>query len=891
MTTEIDTSTRRRRGLHWRDRRYRVPAWLLVYALGLQLLQQAPQWQAVWRNAAVLIASAAAAWSVRRIFALSVLRRRAAWGCLWAGSVAWVVGQFARLLAFVPGASAEHATYAAGLLLIAAALAFAVGMFFYPDTPPRGQGIRRRQAALMGMLLTAFAVCTIEIAVGPLTHAAPQLSVVFGLAYTVVYIVALFAVVTVFWVNDLQSSKHVFGFMAAAIFSSLAAAPLGLQSGGINESLWVLAGAFLLLAAESEARLGGRSRRGSRRRRTRVLTFFNHVVPGLATVAMLLVLSVGGANAYSQLETLIELPFIVLFALCVVLFQWWSHLTERDLDAAVHARTRELERGEARFRNFLDITPVGVCQVSSGCQLMFANPALAHMLLFDSSEELTTAIVTGSIPGVLVETIEKGCLIPRFIESGDEQIEQQLAARRKDGSSFHAQAYLCRRHDPATGEDAAYCFVVDITEQHLAEEAIEKHLAFVTFVAELSTQLSNMPGSAVDRSIPDSLARLAAFVGVDRAALISLDPAAQKTKILYRYAAKGYEEGAREYGFDQLPWYVNELMAQRTVSVTSRAQWPALAPAEDAAARSMGMRAHLAVPFLSMTNRYFVLAISDFQDRDEWPDYLIHGLRLIGELFASAMIHREQDEQATDLQNDLSHVSRVNTLGELAASLAHEINQPLAGCQSNASAAIRFLKQSPPDLEEIGESLVDIVEDSKRAGDVIKRMRALLKKGVPELSDVDVNLLIEDVFTLLHSQFVGKGVQIDVELGDDLPLVRGDGIQLQQVVLNLLVNGAQAMWTNRPDQPRRLRVRTRLLPDEDRVVVSVSDHGPGVDGPLEKLFEPFFSTKKEGLGMGLAINRTLIEAHGGRLTASRNPERGLTFTFSLPVSGPHGAGV
>jgi two-component system sensor kinase FixL len=128
-------------------------------------------------------------------------------------------------------------------------------------------------------------------------------------------------------------------------------------------------------------------------------------------------------------------------------------------------------------------------------------------------------------------------------------------------------------------------------------------------------------------------------------------------------------------------------------------------------------------------------------------------------------------------------------------------------------------------------------------------------------------------------------------LGDDMPLVRGDGIQLQQVILNLLVNGAQAMWRNRPDQDRLLRIRTRLLPEGDRVAVSVSDHGPGVEGPLEKLFEPFFSTKKEGLGMGLSINRTLIEAHGGRLSASRNDERGLTFTFSLPVAGPGGADI
>jgi len=888
MTTDGTKSNGRAMVALWRRPRFCVPVWLGVYALGLLLIGAHPRGRAVWQNGAILIAFLSAAWSVLRVCGISRGRRRIAWGALAVGVLAWVGGQLARMLSMLSTPLSSWMLHAAILLLIAAAIALAIGIFFYPDTPPRGHGIRRRQVALMGMLLTAFSVCTIEVAVGPLTHAVSQLSAVFGLTYWVVYVIALFSVLTVFWVNDLQRSKHVFGFLAASIFSALAAAPLGLLSGGVSEPLWVLAGAFMVLAADSERRLGDRARRGARRRRTRVLTFFNHGVPGLATAAMLVVLSVGGADPYSRLETLIEIPFIILFASCVAMFQWWSHITERELDATVEARTRELVRGEARFRNFLDITPVGVCQVSPGCKLLFANPALARMLLFDSAEELTTAIVTGSIPGVLVESVEKGCLIPRFIESGDEQIEQTLAARRKDGTTFHAHAYLCRRHDPATGEDAAYCFVVDITEQREAEEAIEQNLAFVTFVAELSTQLSNLPGSAIDRSIPESLARLAAFVGVDRAALIALDPVAKRTSIIYRSAGAGFEDGPREYDFDQLPWYVNELMAQRTVRVTTRDKWPPLAPSEANMARRIGIRGHLSVPFLSMTNRYFALSLTDFHDRDEWPDYLVHGLQLIGELFASAMIHREQDKQATDLQNDLSHVSRVNTLGELAASLAHEINQPLAGCQSNASAAIRFLQHTPPDLQEIHESLVDIVDDAKRAGNVIKRMRALLKKGVPEMSDVDVNLLVEDVCTLLHSQLVGKGVRIDEVLGDDLPLVRGDGIQLQQVILNLLVNGAQAMWSNRPDQDRLLRVRTLLLPDGASVVVSVSDHGPGVDGPLEKLFEPFFSTKKEGLGMGLPINRTLIEAHGGHLSASRNADRGLTFTFSLPIAGPLG---
>jgi two-component system sensor kinase FixL len=221
-------------------------------------------------------------------------------------------------------------------------------------------------------------------------------------------------------------------------------------------------------------------------------------------------------------------------------------------------------------------------------------------------------------------------------------------------------------------------------------------------------------------------------------------------------------------------------------------------------------------------------------------------------------------------------------MGELAASLAHELNQPLTAILSNAQAALRFMSNKPADLEEVREILQDIVKDNSRAGEVIRRMRALVKKEELEFASLDLASLIRDVVALVHSDAILQNVKIALELDDNLPPVRGDKVQLQQVVLNLMLNAFDSM----KDCPVRERdVKLRIAHDGAGLIqASVSDHGTGLSGDkLDKIFQPFYTTKGDGLGMGLSICRSIIDAHGGRLWAENNADRGATFYFTVPV--------
>jgi signal transduction histidine kinase len=232
-------------------------------------------------------------------------------------------------------------------------------------------------------------------------------------------------------------------------------------------------------------------------------------------------------------------------------------------------------------------------------------------------------------------------------------------------------------------------------------------------------------------------------------------------------------------------------------------------------------------------------------------------------------------------RQELSHFTRVSTMGELTASLAHELNQPLAGILANAQAARRFLDATPPDLGEVRDILGDIVEDDKRAADVIQRLREMLRKGESRQGPLAVNTLISEVVKLVSSEAVIRNVAVVLALDPDVPIILGDRVQLQQVVLNLLLNGLEAMGQDAGSE-RSIVVRTERT-DTNGAHVSVCDAGMGLhEGTQKRVFEPFYTTKPAGMGMGLAIARSIIEAHHGTIWAVNNATRGATFHFALP---------
>ena len=252
--------------------------------------------------------------------------------------------------------------------------------------------------------------------------------------------------------------------------------------------------------------------------------------------------------------------------------------------------------------------------------------------------------------------------------------------------------------------------------------------------------------------------------------------------------------------------------------------------------------------------------------------------QLCRDIVASARVERE----ARRLRDELAHVARVSTLSELSGSLAHELNQPLGAILRNAEAAEILLRSDTPDLPELREILADIRADDQRAGAIVDRTRALLKRKSLELQEVSLPLLARDVMALARGDAGARRVMLECVVPEDLPLVRGDRVQLSQVLLNLLVNAMDAVSAT-PGSARRVSIEARHK--ERTVEIAVADSGPGVDPALlPRVFDPFVTTKPHGLGIGLAVSRAIVEAHGGRLWAQNNPQRGATFRFTLPVA-------
>jgi PAS domain S-box-containing protein len=259
-----------------------------------------------------------------------------------------------------------------------------------------------------------------------------------------------------------------------------------------------------------------------------------------------------------------------------------------------------------------------------------------------------------------------------------------------------------------------------------------------------------------------------------------------------------------------------------------------------------------------------------------------HGLRRMGAVFDITERKRAQYELDRH-REELAHAGRVSVMGQLASALAHELNQPLGAILRNAEAAELFLQASPPDLREVAAILADIRKDDHRAGEVIDRMRALLKRREPEWSELDLNALAEEVASLVRPDAERRRVKLDLDLASTVLPVHGDVVQLQQVLLNLLLNAMDAVNDRAPEE-RRVSVRTRT--DDGQAEITVSDAGHGIAPEnLERLFVPFFTTKANGMGLGLAISHTIIGVHGGRIRAENNPEGGATFRIALPMKG------
>ena len=417
-----------------------------------------------------------------------------------------------------------------------------------------------------------------------------------------------------------------------------------------------------------------------------------------------------------------------------------------------------------------------------------------------------------------------------------------------------------------------------------AEVLLGERLRFETLLSEQVATFSRISPADVDREIQRALRRIADLLGVDWGNLTEYSDDSRTARVTHSWVAEGVGPQPPAIRFEEIPWVVTRLRRGELVRFSKIEELPEREAAVDRQTyRRLGIKSQVAVPLTVEGAVVGALAFSTVGTERVWRDEFVQRLHLLGDVFANTLSRRRSEMEGQRLRQDLAHVGRVSTMGELTASLAHELNQPLTAILSNAQAAQRILASDKADLADIRDILGDIVEDDKRAGEVIHRLRGFLKKSNLELSTLDIGELVSQVARLVSSDAILRNVSIRLELAPGLPPVCGDRVQLQQVILNLLMNGLDAMRESSEGE-RTLVLRTLRADPPASVVVAVEDSGVGIDeADLDHVFHAFYTTKPEGLGMGLAIARSIVEAHGGRLEARNNPERGATFSFTLPA--------
>ncbi|MBI3634854.1 MAG: GAF domain-containing sensor histidine kinase [Candidatus Rokubacteria bacterium] len=416
-------------------------------------------------------------------------------------------------------------------------------------------------------------------------------------------------------------------------------------------------------------------------------------------------------------------------------------------------------------------------------------------------------------------------------------------------------------------------------ERQRMEVSLAERLAFEKLLSSLWSAFSNVLTDDFDRQVQEALHRIVAFLDVDRGCLLEFtrdDPTVRSWMT----------QAGPDLG--DFPWSIARVRRGDIVSFSRVDELPDAAAVDRATCDAAGITSQIAVPLAVGGAVVGALVLSTTKVERAWQaDEGNQGLHLLGEVFAYALSRKQVEHEAQRLRQELAHIGRVSAMGELTASLAHELNQPLTAILNNAEVARRFLAAEPLDLAEMCAILDDIIADDKRAAEVIQRFRRLLKKGDIEYVSLDLNVLVSEVGRLLIGNAVIRGIPMRLDLAPDLPRVRGDRGQLQQVVLNLVLNAFDAMsGMGAGGGVQNLTIRTHC--DGAHAIVEVRDSGTGIaEKDVDQIFEPLYTTKSEGLGMGLAIARTIVDAHGGRLGATNNGDGGATFHFSLPV--PHSA--
>ena len=419
--------------------------------------------------------------------------------------------------------------------------------------------------------------------------------------------------------------------------------------------------------------------------------------------------------------------------------------------------------------------------------------------------------------------------------------------------------------------------------EDLEAENFEDALADISgaFVRATADQISN--------ELERWLKRIGLALGIDRTTIAQVDPNDGLLYTSHRWAREGVTPMApRTKADDTLPWVTQKLLAGETVLLDDVEDAPPEAARDLEYARSVGIKSVMIVPLRIGGVIMGAVGFDAVFRARPWSPRTSRRLRLVAEVFGNALQRERAVAEINRLQDEMRQTSRVAMTGELTASLAHELNQPLAAILNNAEAARQMLAAKRPNLAEVREAIDEIIQDNSRAAETLRTVRALFQRDQIEMAPLDLRLVLLEVERILRLEAIRRQIALRIDLPPSLPLVAGNRTQLVELLMNLTFNAFDSV-SEHGGERREVELRAHQ-PEARRVNVAVSDTGGGIDLELmPQLFKAFFTTKSKGMGMGLAIARSIVETHGGRLWATSNADGGATLEFDLPVKG-HEAG-
>jgi signal transduction histidine kinase/PAS domain-containing protein len=422
----------------------------------------------------------------------------------------------------------------------------------------------------------------------------------------------------------------------------------------------------------------------------------------------------------------------------------------------------------------------------------------------------------------------------------------------------------------------------EIIDEVVGSRAI---LDFEDLAAELSAAFVRTPADQVDGELDYWLERIVRALDIDRCVIGEINPDDRQVYVTHQWSRPGL--APLFIGMNAtatLPWLIDRTLAGKLTVISRDEDMPPEASRDREVGRTFHFKSNVTIPLRIDDAIIGGVAFGTLVQRRTWSPRLVQRLRTVSQIFGNALDRKRSRLTMRRLREEVQELSRTTLMGELTASLAHELNQPLGAILNNAQAARRLLQVKKPNLKDVRGALNGIIRDDVRASETVRNVRELFKPAPARLVPIEPRRLIADAERILREDAKMKGIALRIDVRDPLPKVRCHRTQLIQVITNLLLNAFDAIASN-GEGPREV-VLAAQQPDAAHVLVSVADSGPGIASEvLPKIFNAFFTTRSQGMGMGLAIAKSIVENHGGEIRAHPNSGRGATLEFTLPVTG------